>query len=174
MGLRDHLSLPRKLCRTRSVARSVTGAIENWRKAGLGALPPHSKSVPNIGSSIWPTSVPLTPRTLGFNGMWIILLRTVHLTILPSNVENVVSDPTKSATEEGKQSKFRDHIFGQSTTTNEGKPGSSWKSTAYTSAKSVMGGLIAVLKHYDVCSHLPSLIHDANSYPSKKRQSTKR
>ena len=101
------------------------------------------------------------------------LFRTAHLTTYPHNTDDVISGPAQPVGG-GSRLKFLDHVPGWSTTTNENKSKSSWKSTAYASAKvvidvvkessdvfpplkSVVGGLAAILKHCDVWS--VSLVH---------------
>ena len=99
----------------------------------------------------------------------------LHLIVLPPNADTTaVSDPTQS---EGEHLKSQDRTPEQSAATNENKSKSSWKSTAYASAKvvidvvkessdafpplkSAVGGLAAILKHCDVrsVSLAPSMV----------------
>ena len=103
--------------------------------------------------------------------MQTMLPHATALTNSPLNTGSpVVPDHTRSAPRETKRSKFLDRILDRGAA-NENK--SSWKSTAYSSVKvvidmvkessdvfpplkAVMGGLAAILKHYDVWSISPT------------------
>ena len=96
--------------------------------------------------------------------------QAITLTNSPRNTDNsVVSDHTRSLPREGERLEFLDRALDRGAA-NENK--SNWKSTAYSSAKVVVdvvnessdvfpplkaavGGLAAILKHYDVWSISP-------------------
>jgi len=113
----------------------------------------------------------------------------IFLTILPHNADKVVSDPTQSATRKAKRPKPWDRILNRSTNTSENNSESSLGSTVYASTKVVVdvvkessdvfpplkaavGGLLAVLKHYDVgpVSTSPSMVLTIS--PASNGQST--
>ena len=110
---------------------------------------------------------------------------------IPPNTDVVVSDPTHSVTREGEHSKSRDRTSERGAATNENKSESSWKSTAYASAKVVVdvvmessdvfpplkaaaSGLAAILKHCDVCSAPPGPVCGTDDCSSKRWQIGKR
>ena len=170
MGFRDFLSQLRKGHRARSKARSEANFITPT-KADLAVLALHtSTSTPDlgIGPSTLPTPSPLAAHDQGSSdSTQTISSRVIRLNIPPHNTDNIVSDPTQSVTGGDERLKFRDRI-GRGVATNENTSKSNWKSTSYASAKmvvdvvkessdvfpplkSAVGGLAAVLKHYDVC-----------------------
>jgi hypothetical protein len=102
--------------------------------------------------------------------MRIISFQAITLTNSPRNTDNsVVSDHIRSVPREGERLEFLDRALDRGAA-NENKR--NWKSTAYSSAKVVVdvvnessdvfpplkaavGGLAAILKHYDVWSISP-------------------
>ena len=170
-GLRDFLCIP-KHRRTPSKARSDIGSTEGPNEADL-AVPRSTESTPDlrIGASTLPTSGPPTPRDQESSGTRTDLSRKTNLTNSSHDTANpVVSEHTQSVPGESKHLESSDLVPDQSAAV-ENK--SNWKSTAYSSAKVVIdvvkessdvfpplkaavGGLTAILKHYDVWSVSPT------------------
>jgi hypothetical protein len=158
MKWRDFLSIPKKHRRTRSKARSELDPIEASSEADL-AVPRPTESTPDlrIGTSTLPTPDPLISGDQKPSGMRATAFQTIHLTILPSNIDE---DPNRSVPSDV-------HLTVDPVAAHENK--STWKSTAYSTTKlainmvkessdvfpplkSVVGGLSAILQHCDVRS----------------------
>jgi hypothetical protein len=177
MGLRDRfrdlLCIPRKDRRAQGEARSEADAAEAPREANL-AMPRPVESTPDLrigASKTLPMSSPLAPRDQETSDTQTALPHATALTNPPPNTGNsVVLDHNQSAPREGERLEPLDHVPNRGAAT-ENK--SNWKSTAYSSAKVVIdvakessevfpplkaavGGLAAILKHYDVWSNPPT------------------
>jgi hypothetical protein len=158
MKWRDFLSIPKKHRRTRSKARSELDPIEASSEADL-AVPRPTESTPDlrIGTSTLPTPDPLISGDQKPSGMRTTAFQTIHLTILPRNIDD---DPIRSVPSDV-------HLSVDPVAAHENK--STWKSTAYSTTKlainmvkessdvfpplkSVVGGLSAILQHCDVRS----------------------
>jgi len=193
MRLPGFLSLPRKDRRARSRVRSEADAIQDPSRADLAiSSPAGSDPDPGTGSSTLPTFGPSTSQNWVSSGTETsIILQGIHLKVLPHNVDNIVSDHMHPDTSKDKRPKPWDRILNRGATASENKSEASWKSTAYASAKvvvdvvkessdvfpplkSVVGGLTAVLNHYDVwsVSLAPPMI--LMYYPSKRQLIDKR
>ena len=147
----------------------MASTSEDLNEAGL-ALPRPTESGSDVGagSSNSATVTPSTSQNLVSSGMLTPLSQDICLTAPPQNADNSVSDPTQAVTTKAKRPKPWDRILNRNTVTNEPKSDSNLGSTIYASTKvvvdvvkestdvfpplkSVMGGLSAILKHYDVC-----------------------
>lgn len=153
----------------RSKDRNEADAIKD--PSEVGRIIPHPvESGEALGTGSNPTPRTIAPLNLKkhvASGMRMTVFRVIYLTVLPRNADNVVSDPTPSATRKATRPKPWDRILNRSTGTSEDKSESSFGSIAHAPAKVVVdvvkessdvfpplkalaGGLIAVLKHYDV------------------------
>ena len=170
-GLRDFLRIP-KHRRAPSKAKSDIDSTEGPSETDL-AVPRSTESTPDlrIGASTLSTSGPPTPRDHQSSGTRTNLSQKTGLTnSLHDTANPVVSERTQSVPGECKHLESSDPVPDQSVATENG---SSWKSTAYSSAKMVInvvkessdvfpplkaavGGLAAILKHCDVWSISPT------------------
>ena len=173
MPLPGFLSIPLKGRRARSKARSEADAIQDPSEDGLLILPTESDQDRGSRSRTVPATVTSTLQNQVSSGTRAGFGLAIHLTVLPRNIGNVVSNPTQSTTKKAKRPKPWDRILNRSTSsTGEDKSGSGLGSTVYASTKvvvdvvkessdvfpplkSVAGCLMVILKHYDVCPVSP-------------------